>query len=110
MIFDVEPRTRTSHTTRQLAVASVAFREVLSGAFVKTGPKKLRWTRKIVEQVMRLQELKKITRSKASLAVHATPKSCKRCRRRSQIVVMPDFLCGACWSKSVIRNWEPPQK
>ena len=74
-----------------------------------TKSERLRWTQKIVDQVLLLEKLKKITRAKVSVDVYSPAKPCQRCKRRHQVLVSPGLLCSTCWSKAVIRDWDAQQ-
>ena len=68
-----------------------------------------RWEKEVIDEVMRLHKLKKLTRSRAKVIIHPDPKLCKRCKRRSRVFVSQGAICGKCWSKTVIKNWKPPK-
>lgn len=65
-----------------------------------------RWTEEFVDQLIRIQELKKATKCGSKIEIIAIPRSCPKCKRRSQLFVPSDELCGDCWSKKMIRNWK----
>lgn len=59
------------------------------------------WSKRTIEAVLVLLELKKATHSRVDLQLHSPARICKHCEKSTPILVQPAGLCGECWSKQV---------
>ena len=59
------------------------------------------WSKRTIEAVLVLLELKKATRSRVDLQLHRPARVCRHCEKSTLILVQPAGLCGECWSRQI---------
>ncbi len=67
------------------------------------------WKRKTVQFAISLMRLIQVMQAVAEVELRAPAHACPACGRRAEVIVLPNRLCGECWSRNAIAEWKVPE-
>jgi len=64
------------------------------------------WKRKTVESAISVKRLLQVMHADGEVELRSPARECPGCGKRAEVVVLPQGLCGDCWSKNAIATWK----
>ena len=66
------------------------------------------WKRKTVQFAISLLRLIQVMQAVAEVELRAPAPLCPVFGKRAEVIVLPEELCGECWSRNAIAQWKIP--
>jgi hypothetical protein len=64
------------------------------------------WKRKTVQFAISVMRLIQLMNAVAEVELRWPARECPGCKQVTEVVVVPEGLCGNCWSKKAIAAWK----
>ena len=64
------------------------------------------WKRNTVEFAISVKRLLQVMHAEGEVELRSPARECPGCGKRAEVVVLPEGLCGDCWSKKAIAAWK----
>ena len=63
------------------------------------------WKQKTVKYAISILRLMRLMNAEGDVELRRPARKCPGCGRDAEVLVVPDGLCGDCWSKRAIAAW-----
>lgn len=63
------------------------------------------WKEKTIEGAISVLRLIRIMKLGAEVELRSPARKCPECKGETEVLVMPEGLCGECWSRRAIAAW-----